>query len=147
MAANIGFRTLRLTCLALSVALVAPALPACVHHVHHGPVAAPAKKGGPPPWAPAHGYRHKHSQGVDLIFDAGLGVYVVVGYDQHYFHGKRFYRRGGSGWLASAQVRGPWLSVELSAVPAGLVAKPGKKLRHPGHGPPAKHGKGHGAKW
>ncbi len=45
-------------------------------------VAPQATAGGPPSHAPAHGYRNKeHKQrykGIDLVFDTGLGVYVVV---------------------------------------------------------------------
>jgi hypothetical protein len=84
---------------------------------------------------------------VDLIFDSDIGVYVVVGYDQHYFHGDRFYRRIGSGWVASARIGGPWLGVELRALPAGLAVQPAKKRGRHGGGPPAQHGKGRGPKW
>ncbi|KIX15670.1 hypothetical protein [Dethiosulfatarculus sandiegensis] len=43
-------------------------------------VGAPTKPGGgPPPWAPAHGYRAKHQYrywpGVQVYFDLGRGVY------------------------------------------------------------------------
>ncbi len=47
---------------------------------------------GPPPWAPAHGYRRNHQRAyqhrdatVDLAFDSGLGVYVVVGLPNYYY--------------------------------------------------------------
>ncbi|MFQ5585276.1 MAG: hypothetical protein ACE5GF_00390, partial [Thermodesulfobacteriota bacterium] len=45
-----------------------------------------SKKHGPPPHAPAHGYRHKHRHGVELMFDGGLGVYIAVGLSGIYFH-------------------------------------------------------------
>jgi hypothetical protein len=60
------------------------------HHHHRGQV---VREPGPPPWAPAHGYRHKHAQGMELVYDAQLGVYVVVGRDGLYFRHDRFYRR------------------------------------------------------
>src|SRR5258705_13086779 len=52
-----------------------------------GPVVEEGSGHGPPPWAPAHGYRRHHQQAyqsrpdtVDLGFDDGLGVYMVVGF-------------------------------------------------------------------
>jgi len=32
---------------------------------------------GPPPHAPAHGYRHKHRRGPELVYDGRLGVNTV----------------------------------------------------------------------
>ncbi|MEE9551944.1 MAG: hypothetical protein V3V89_02760, partial [Gammaproteobacteria bacterium] len=46
---------------------------------------------GPPPHAPAHGYRHKH-HGHDLEFDSHLGVYVVVGLASVYFLDGLYYK-------------------------------------------------------
>src|SRR5262245_11687981 len=47
---------------------------------------------GPPPWAPAHGHRRHHQRAyqhrdatVDMVFDSGLGVYVVVGLPNYYY--------------------------------------------------------------
>ena len=52
-------------------------------------------KGGPPPWAPAHGYRAKHQYRywprAQVYFDAGRGMY--------------FYYSGGS-WQAGARLPG-----------------------------------------
>ncbi|MCB2193975.1 MAG: hypothetical protein KQI62_20540 [Deltaproteobacteria bacterium] len=52
-------------------------------------------KGGPPPWAPAHGYRAKHQYRYwprsQVYFDAGRGMY--------------FYYSGGS-WQAGASLPG-----------------------------------------
>ena len=94
-------RSLQLLCTFILVTFVA----GCVHHHHHsgkgasGPVVL--KKAGPPPHAPAHGYRHKHEHGVELVFDSQLGVYVVVGWKDHFFSAGRYYRdrilaRGGT---------------------------------------------------
>jgi hypothetical protein len=110
---------------ALLLSAGAVALPGCVTHPHdHGK--------GPPPHAPAHGYRHKHACGADLVYDAGIGVYVVVGLPGIYFHDDLFYRRVSRGWQASHSLDGPWQVVEVAVVPPHLASN-GK------HG----HGKGH----
>ncbi len=96
-------------------------------------------KMGPPPHAPAHGYRHKHQDNVELVFNAGIGVYVVVGHPDHYHDGKRYYRRARGEWQVSHQLDGVWLSVSFREVPSGLRTKKAKKKPKPGHGPPAKH--------
>lgn len=81
---------------------------------------------GPPPHAPAHGYRRKHRRsGAELVFDSGLGVYVVVGLPV-YFAGERFYRLGDAGWEISVDLDGPWRAVAYHAVPPKLVAAKGR---------------------
>lgn len=103
-------------------------------------VVTPAPRGkGPPPHAPAHGYRRKFQQdGVTLELDSGRGVYVVVELDDVFFLEKRYYRRGAEGWFASARPDGGWVVIAIGDVPAGLrdykprSAKPGngKKPKH-----------------
>jgi len=39
---------------------------------------------GPPAHAPANGYRYKY-QGHDMVYDSGLGVYVVIGQSSVYY--------------------------------------------------------------
>jgi hypothetical protein len=82
-------------------------------------------KHGPPPHAPAHGYRAKH-QNVDLVYNSGLGVYTVVGHRGCYYRDSRFYRRQGDGWEISTSIRGPWRTTTVSSVPNGLVAERSK---------------------
>lgn len=74
---------------------------------------------GPPPHAPAHGYRYKH-QDVELVFDAGLGVYIVVGYPDYYFYDNRYYRYRDGGWAVSLLLEGPWVSITEVDLPPGL---------------------------
>jgi hypothetical protein len=109
------------------------ALAGCVHEHDHGHTS----KGGPPPWAPAHGYRHKH-HGPDLVFDAHVGVYVVVGHPHVYFHDGHYFRRVRSHWERCGDwKKGKWKAVEVSRVPGPLVkhyAAKGKGKRK-GHGP------------
>ena len=91
-------------------------------------VAAPAKTGvyGPPPHAPAHGYRHKHGNDLDLIYDSRLEVYVVAGSSKRYWWDDNFYRKRGNQWQLSAKLDGPWTGVNKKKVPHGLTGTKGK---------------------
>ena len=82
---------------------------------------ATGKQGhGPPPHAPAHGYRHKHQDGVELVFDSGRGVYVVVDIPNHYYIDGRYYRLRADQWQVSAHFDGPWGVVAEVSLPVGL---------------------------
>jgi hypothetical protein len=121
------------------------AVTGCVHvheHDHHH-----KSKGGPPPWAPAHGYRHKH-HGPDLVFDSHIGVYVVVGFPHVYFHDGHYFRYVSSHWERCGDwKKGNWKVVDVGRVPGPLVkhyaAKGPKgvkgKGKGKGKGGPAKH--------
>jgi len=100
---------------------------------------------GPPPHAPAHGYRHKqrdsHGQDVELVFDSGLGVYVVVGMQGVYYWDGAFIRVDGDQWYASFSLDDGWEPQRVSDLPPGLqtkqyrVGKKGKKPKaHPAKG-------------
>jgi hypothetical protein len=77
-------------------------------------------KKGPPPHAPAHGYRHKHADGVVLVFEAGLGVYVVSGHKDLYYYKERYYRQHNKNWQSSGHFEGPWRKSPDNKVPPGL---------------------------
>lgn len=123
--------------------LLSPA--ACVVH-HHGhdprtvvvnPDGVRLHVPGPPPWAPVHGHRHKHREGVELRYDAGLGVYLVVGHPGHYFRGELYYRQVNRTWTASAAIDGPWWTIAVDDVPLGLRRTRAKqKRRQPLRGTP-----------
>lgn len=100
------------------------------HEAHHP---------GPPPHAPAHGYRTQHGHGPELVFDSRLGVYAVVGRSGHYYHAGHWYRRAGDGWQLSVALEGPWRAVAVQRLPVGLA------LVDEGHGHPHGH-HGHGKK-
>ncbi len=85
-------------------------------HVQHGHAAASA---GPPPFAPAHGYRHRH-QGADLVFDVGLGVYAVVGLPGIYFHRDHYLRVHAGVWQRAARTKGPWVVASTRKLPTRL---------------------------
>jgi len=89
---------------------------------------------GPPPHAPAHGYRQKY-QGVELVYDSGRGVYVVVEFPLHFYLKGSFYRFHESQWEISTDIKGPWKVIAGEELPAGLRAKEkGKSSEHPGRG-------------
>ncbi len=90
---------------------------------------------GPPPQAPAHGYRHKHQHGVEMVFNTGMGVYIVVGYPKHYFYDNSYYRYHDGIWKMSVHIKGPWVIITESDLPPGLKKKgKSKKKKHPGKG-------------
>jgi len=99
-------------------------------HYKHTSYLEPAKKHGPPPHAPAHGYHHKHGD-VALEYDSTLKVYLVGGHSNYYFHDKSYYRATSSGWEITAQFEGPWKTISTKKLPKGLSnsahAKNGKK--------------------
>jgi hypothetical protein len=133
-------RSLRALCALLLLA----AFPSCVHHNYHRGRPAPVvlSKPGPPPHAPAHGYRHKHHHhGVELVFDSQLGVYVVVGWEEHFFYKDHFYRLVNGRWELSARLDGGWGKVKSGKLPKGLAKKRAKGKHGKGkHRHPAKHG-------
>jgi hypothetical protein len=97
---------------------------------------------GPPPHAPAHGYRRKHPSGPELRYDAGLGVYVVVGQTEVYFHDGWFIRVRSGAFEISAALAGPWRPGDASSIPPGLRAKHPKHAKKPGKGGGPKPAKG-----
>lgn len=102
---------------------------------------------GPPPWAPAHGYRRKHQRAylhrestVDMVFDSGLGVYVVVGLPNYYFWDGFYLRLDSGRWVQATYLDSKWEPCRAESVPGGLRAK-ADQSRKWGHG----KGRGHGA--
>jgi len=90
---------------------------------------------GPPPHAPAHGYRYKHQQGVELRYDAGLGVYVVIEIPDMYFNDGLYIRWSTSGyWEVGHHYKGPWRAAAANEVPYTLDKKKGKKGKGKGKG-------------
>jgi len=91
------------------------------HHPHYGY--------GPPPHAPAHGYRHKYNDH-DLVYDSHLGVYIVVGLHDHYFTDDVYYRWTDHGWYTSRYIDKDWYAYrEEDKLPPGLR----KKYKHKKH--------------
>lgn len=115
-----------IACLVLAVSITL-AFAGCGSSAQHrqDEVVAIQKAGrhGPPPHAPAHGYRHKHrNDGVELVFDSGRGVYVVINYPNHYFLDGVYFRLHDSGWFVSTSIRGEWKAAKAYQVPKGLLS-------------------------
>ena len=128
---------------ALLVALAASASLACVDVHHHAPLprTARVRDPGPPPHAPAHGYRHKHKTHagqVELVFDSGRGVYLVVGWPGHFFHDGHYYRQANGSWQFSARLDTGWHAASSKRLPPGL-AKKGRGRKHKGQVPASRH--------
>ncbi len=92
-------------------------LAGCVHVHHRHP---PGRGYGPPAHAPAHGHRMKHHDH-ELVFDASLGVYVVIGLSDHYFHDGWYYRPHEGHFVRGTCVSGPWVTIGELDVPDGIV--------------------------
>ncbi len=127
-----------------AVLLTALLTSGCLADLGHGG----GRHHGPPPHARAHG--HRHHQGVsrvELSFDSGLGVYLVVDRPDHYFLDGHYLRVEGGHWLISTHLDGPWRTHAVHKLPPGLRAKhgkshPAKRGRHGVH--PGKRGKSKG---
>jgi hypothetical protein len=89
---------------------------------------------GPPAHAPAHGYRNKQVCGVEIVFDSGRGVYIVVGMPDHYYHDGYFYRLRAGAWEMSLKPDTGWASVSMGSLPSGLQARSGDNGNGNGNG-------------
>jgi hypothetical protein len=110
----------------LAAALTASAVIAisgCNTMIRYNQTASPAageKHAGPPPHAPAHGYRHKHPDGTQLEYESSMGVYVVVGYAEHYYCDGVYYRWHEASWHASKNINKGWAPASDKSIPPGL---------------------------
>ncbi len=124
-------------------------LAACVHvdhrgRGHSGPAHGVHAGHGPPPHAPAHGYRHKlhHHGDAQIAFDSGIGVFVVEGHTDLFYWDYHFYRRHDGGWQISSRLDHGWISIGAAKLPGHLAKKHAGRGR--GHSPkhhPAKRGR------
>ena len=94
-----------------------------VRHQTTKPVAVEKNVPGPPPHAPAHGYRHKHADGVVLVYNSGIGVYVVSGYTNVYYFEGRYYRSQHGVWESTPHFHGKWRKASCESLPPGLQDK------------------------
>ncbi|MCK5162065.1 MAG: hypothetical protein KAQ72_00025 [Desulfobacula sp.] len=91
-----------------------------------GPGAPPPKtkyhKPGPPPHAPAHGYRHKRHHGHELVYDSQIGAYIVANIPETYFGNNLYIRLSTDGrWMVSTILEGGWRVAVGSEVPYKLM--------------------------
>lgn len=90
-------------------------------------VAHEGHRHGPPPHAPAHGYR-RNADGVILVYEASLGVYIVRDYRNNYYWEGHYYRCDhGSSWEVSVGIEGPWRRISVHRIPRGLQKRHGYK--------------------
>ncbi len=78
---------------------------------------------GPPPHAPAHGYRHKHrhqGENLELVFDSDRGVYIVVGVPDRYYWNGSYLRIDGDQWYASMNLDRGWEPRSDDSLPRGI---------------------------
>ena len=118
-----------LVALLVSVGL---AISACTTMIRYNQTVNPAvgeKHAGPPSHAPAHGYRHRHSDGVQLVYESSLGVYVVAGYTEHYFYKDKYYRWHKSSWQVSSNIGKGWAPASEKSIPPGLRKTHGCKKK------------------
>lgn len=117
-------RTLHLVGLSLLLTLLVLASCAPVTYVEpeigSNTPTAKSRGHGPPPHAPAHGYRAKTVDGAELVFDSRLGVYTVVDMPSTYYLDGHFYRHSSSRWQWSVAVHGNWHSIAERDIPPGL---------------------------
>ena len=120
-----GLNKLLMMAIMLSAILVVSGC--TVYPVHHD------EGYGPPPHAPAHGYRYKH-QGHDVVYDSKLGVYVVVGLQNYYFYDNYYYRHDDNHWYYSPYLDKDWRDYKEGKLPPGLAKKHGNKGKGKGKG-------------
>lgn len=102
-------------CMLLGAALI---MTGCaVYPVHHYDEGY-----GPPPHAPAHGYRY-HYYDHDLVYDADLGVWLVIGFTNYYFLDGFYYRYSPDGWYYSRSFDRDWQHYREDKLPPGLYRK------------------------
>jgi hypothetical protein len=89
-------------------------------------------KKGPPPHAPAHGYRHKNHDGNEVEYDEKMGVYIVLKISETYFSNDLYIRMSSDGkWIVSTKLEGGWRVAVGSEVPYKLKEyKYKKKKKH-----------------
>jgi hypothetical protein len=76
---------------------------------------------------------------VELVFDSGLGVYVVVGLPDHFFWDGFFLRIEKGLWYSSLRIDSGWEPRSSDALPPGLRNKTAIHKVKKGRGP-AKRG-------
>jgi hypothetical protein len=93
------------------------------------------EENGPPPHAPAYGYRRNHEgDDVELVFDRSLNVYIVSGYRDTYYSAGQYFRFVDGSWEWSVSVSTGWkLVADYRDVPSTLCAKHGRGKNHGKH--------------
>ena len=81
---------------------------------------------GPPPHAPAHGYRHKY-HGHPMTYDTRIGAYMVIDVPETYFCNNLYLRLSTDGrWMVTAQLGNAWRLAVGNEVPEKLKKEKGQ---------------------
>ncbi len=104
----------------LGIALLSLTASGCVNRASVGYGEDRHYHDGPPPHAPAHGYRAKHHHH-DMVYDSRLGAYVVLGYRDYYYNDGWYFRYYDGFWQISADLSDrKWREADRYRVPEGL---------------------------
>jgi hypothetical protein len=95
------------------------------------------------PAHPSHGYVYAHG-GIDMVFDSGLGLYIVTGYPDYYFFSGRYYRYHSPYWEYSSRLNGPWKMERYESLPRGLRERGEYREPPPGRGGEMREAPGRG---
>ena len=109
--------------LAASCLLVVPGC--ALHPTQEAVVSSEADAALPPPRIPAHGWRRRHPDGVEIVYRSDLGAYAVVGLEDAYYCDDVFYLWDSGRWLRAPHFTGPWVAVPTNEVPANLSRRRG----------------------
>ena len=77
---------------------------------------------GPPPYAPAPGYRTSYPAH-NMRYDGQLGVYVLLDLPDHYYFNNVYYKYSRNNWFYRYQDRDKWRSFDGRKLPPGLARK------------------------
>lgn len=73
----------------------------------------------PPPYAPAHGYRHHHHNH-ELVFDSRFGAYVIINNPGLYFYGDHYIRFYNDSWQITTRLEDTWQPARQNDIPRKL---------------------------
>jgi len=75
------------------------------------------------------GVIYQHSDGIEMRYNARLGVYDVINMPNMYFHNQLYLHFANQVWVVASQFDGPWLAAKPAQIPKSLAkAKPGRQL-------------------
>lgn len=77
---------------------------------------------GPPPYAPAHGYRSTYNAH-NMVYDSHLGVYVLLGLPDQYYYDNVYYRYNSKNWYYRHNDKDKWRKYDKRKLPPGLARK------------------------
>jgi hypothetical protein len=70
--------------------------------------------------SPAHGHHHSRNDGVDLVFDSGIGAYIALGFDDLFFFDNRYMRFYDGYWHYADRYDGRWYRADDRYIPRRL---------------------------